>query len=56
MESIVPIAVGLLIALLLLSWLLGMIKKIGGCLIHLLLLGAGLLLFVYIILSFVGRL
>jgi hypothetical protein len=51
MESLVTTVVALILALLLVSWLFALIKKIGGCFIHLLLLGAGLVLLAYILLA-----
>jgi len=51
-ESAITILAGLVIAVLVVAWLFGLIKKIGGCLIHLLLLGAGLVLLAYIISAF----
>jgi hypothetical protein len=47
--SAITILAGLVIAVLIVTWLFGLIKKIGGCLIHLLLLGAGLVLLAYIV-------
>ncbi|MGB5932306.1 MAG: hypothetical protein WBH57_04455 [Anaerolineae bacterium] len=55
MESAITILAGLVIAVLIVTWLFGLIKKIGGCLIHLLLLGAGLVLLAYIISAFLSR-
>jgi hypothetical protein len=49
MGSAITILAGLVIAILIVSWLFGLVKKIGGCLIHLLLLGAGLVLLAYIV-------
>ncbi len=55
MESAITILAGLVIAVLVVAWLFGLIKKIGGCLIHLLLLGAGLVLLAYIISAFLSQ-
>lgn len=55
MGSAITILVGLVIAVLIATWLFGVVKKIGGCLIHLLLLGAGLVLLAYIISAFLGQ-
>ncbi len=46
--------VGLLLVVLLGLWILGLIRRIGGCLIHLLLLIAGLILAVYLLASVLG--
>lgn len=55
MESAIVILAALVIVVLIVSWLLGLLKKIGGCLIHLLLLGVGLLLLAYIVSALLGR-
>lgn len=49
MGSAITILAGLVIAVLIVTWLFGLIKKIGGCLIHFLLVGAGLVLLAYIV-------
>jgi len=54
-EGSITILVGLVIVVLIATWLFGLIKKIGGCLIHLLLLGAGLVLLAYIISAFLRQ-
>jgi hypothetical protein len=47
-QPIVFLVVGVLILVLVVGWAIAVIRKIGGCLIHLLLLGAGLVLLVYL--------
>ena len=48
MQPLVVLAVGLLIVFLLVAWVIAFIRKVGGCLIHLMLVAAALLLFVYL--------
>jgi hypothetical protein len=48
LEPLLFLAVGGIIVLLIVGWVIALIRRVGGCLIHLLLLGAGLLLFVYL--------
>ncbi|TKJ30914.1 MAG: hypothetical protein CEE40_03485 [Chloroflexi bacterium B3_Chlor] len=40
--------VGAVVGVLLLVWVIGVIRKVGGCLIHLALVAAGLILFLYL--------
>ena len=40
--------VGALVGVLLLVWVIGVVRKVGGCLIHLALVAAGLILFLYV--------
>lgn len=47
--------VGLVLLVLLGLWALGLIRRIGGCLIHLLLLVAGLVLAGYLLAAVLGR-
>jgi hypothetical protein len=47
-QPIVFLIVGVLILVLVVGWAIAVIRKIVGCLIHLLLLGAGLVLLVYL--------
>jgi hypothetical protein len=47
-QPLVFLVVGVLVLLLVLGWAIAVIRKVGGCLIHLLLLGAGLLLLAYL--------
>jgi hypothetical protein len=49
------LVVGLILALIIGVWVWGLIRKVGGCLIHLLLLLAGFILLVYILSSLSGR-
>lgn len=48
MQPLVVLVVGLLIVFLLVAWVIAFIRKVGGCLIHLMLVAAALLLFVYL--------
>lgn len=48
MEPLLFLVVGGIIVLLVVGWVIALIRRVGGCLIHLLLVGAGLLLFVYL--------
>lgn len=50
MESMVAV----LLVLLLGFWVVGLIRKIGGCLIHLLLLVAGMVMAAYLLASVLG--
>jgi hypothetical protein len=47
-EPLLFLAVAGLVIFLVLAWVIALIRKVGGCLIHLLLLGAGLVLLVYL--------
>jgi len=48
LQPLVVLIVGLLIVFLLVAWVIAFIRKVGGCLIHLMLVAAALLLFVYL--------
>jgi len=48
LQPLVVLVVGLLIVFLLVAWVIAFIRKVGGCLIHLMLVAAALLLFVYL--------
>jgi len=48
LQPLVFLAVAGLVIFLVLAWVIALIRKVGGCLIHLLLLGAGLVLLVYL--------
>ena len=48
MQPLVVLIVGLLIVFLLVAWVIAFIRRVGGCLIHLMLVAAALLLFVYL--------
>jgi hypothetical protein len=47
-QPLLFLAVAGLVIFLVLAWVIALIRKVGGCLIHLLLLGAGLVLLVYL--------
>jgi len=42
------LVVGAVVGVLLLVWIIGVIRKVSGCFIHLALAAAGLILFVYL--------
>lgn len=48
LQPLLFLAVAGLVIFLVLAWVIALIRKVGGCLIHLLLLGAGLVLLVYL--------
>jgi hypothetical protein len=48
LQPLLFLAVAFLVVFLILGWVIALTRKIGGCLIHLLLLGAGLILLVYL--------
>ena len=48
MQPLVLLVVGLLIVFLLVVWVIAFIRKVGGCMIRLMLVAAALLLFVYL--------
>jgi hypothetical protein len=48
LQPLVLLVVGLLIVFLLVVWVIAFIRKVGGCLIHLMLVAAALLLFGYL--------
>ncbi len=48
LEPLLFVIVAVLVVFLVLFWVIALIKKVGGCLIHLMLLGAGLILFLYL--------
>lgn len=48
MQPILFLVVGAVVGVLLLVWIIGMIRKVSGCFIHLALAAAGLILFVYL--------
>jgi hypothetical protein len=47
-QPLVFLIVAVLVLFLVVGWVIAVVRKIGGCLIHLLLLGAGLLLLIYL--------
>jgi hypothetical protein len=47
-QPLLFLIVGALVGVLLLVWVIGVIRKVGGCLIHLALVAAGLILFLYL--------
>ena len=47
-QPLLFLAVAGLVIFLVLAWVIALIRKVGGCLIHLLLLGAGMVLLVYL--------
>ena len=48
LQPVLFVVVGAVVVLLVLGWVIALIRKVGGCFIHLLLLCAGLLLFLYL--------
>ena len=48
MQPILFLVVGAVVGVLLLVWIIGVIRKVSGCFIHLALAAAGLILFVYL--------
>jgi hypothetical protein len=48
LEPVVFLVVGGLVVLLVVGWVIALVRKVGGCLIHLMLVAAGLLLFLYL--------
>jgi hypothetical protein len=48
LQPLLFLVVGAVVGILLLVWVIGMIRKVGGCLIHLALAAAALILFVYL--------
>jgi hypothetical protein len=50
------VIVGVIVVLLVVGWVIALIRKVGGCFIHLLLLSAALLLFLYLGWLFLQRL
>jgi hypothetical protein len=48
LQPLLFLVVGVLIGALLLVWVIALIKKVGGCLIHLALAAAAMLLFLYL--------
>ncbi len=48
MQPMLFLVVGAVVGVLLLVWIIGVIRKVSGCLIHLALAAAGLILFVYL--------
>lgn len=47
-QPLLFLIVGALVGVLLLVWVIGVVRKVGGCLIHLALVAAGLILFLYV--------
>jgi len=47
-QPLLFLIVGGIVGVLLLVWLIGLIKRVGGCFIHLALAAAGLILLVYL--------
>ncbi len=48
MQPMLFLVVGAVVGVLLLVWIIGVIRKVSGCFIHLALAAAGLILFVYL--------
>jgi hypothetical protein len=48
LQPLIFLVVAALILFLVLGWAVALVKKVGGCLVHLLLLAAGLILLVYL--------
>ena len=48
LQPLLFVAVAAIMLLLVVGWVIALVRKVGGCLIHLLLLSAALLLFVYL--------
>jgi hypothetical protein len=48
LQPLLFLVVGAVVGILLLVWVIGMIRKVGGCLIHLALVIAAIILFVYL--------
>jgi hypothetical protein len=48
LQPLVFVVVAVLVLFLVVGWVFAVVRKIGGCLIHLMLLGAGLLLLLYL--------
>lgn len=48
LQPLIFLIVAALILFLVLGWAFALVKKVGGCLVHLLLLAAGLILLVYL--------
>lgn len=48
MQPLLFLVVAALVLFLVLGWAFALVKKVGGCLVHLLLLGAGLILLLYL--------
>jgi len=48
LQPVLFLIVGALVGVLLLVWVIGVVRKVGGCLIHLALVAAGLILFLYV--------
>jgi hypothetical protein len=48
LQPLVFLVVAVLVLFLVVGWVIAVVRKIGGCLIHFLLLGAGLLLLLYL--------
>jgi hypothetical protein len=48
LQPLLFVVVGAIVVLLVVGWVIALIRKVGGCLIHLLLIGAALLLFLYL--------
>jgi hypothetical protein len=54
-SAVLFLVAGAVVGLLLVVWVIGVIRKVGGCLIHIALAAAGLVLFVYLAWLFVQR-
>ena len=48
LQPILFLVVGAIVGVLLLVWLIGLIRRVGGCFIHLALAAAGLILLLYV--------
>lgn len=49
LTSTPELAVGIIVLVLLGIWVVGVVRKIGGCLVHFALLGAGLVILYYLV-------
>ena len=48
MHPLLFLVVALVIVLLVVGWVIAFVRKVGGCLIHLMLVGEGLILLLYL--------
>jgi xanthine/uracil permease len=48
LQPVLFLVVGFIVVFLIVGWVIALVRKVGGCLIHLLLLAAGLILFLYL--------
>lgn len=56
LQPLLFLIVGVVVGILLLVWVIGVIRKVGGCLIHLALAAAAIILFLYLGWLFLQRL